>query len=308
MTELINEFIDYLYLEKNRSPNTLKSYMTDLREYFSFLKDEFRKDVDIDVLNSVDNLKLRKYLARLSKKNSKVTISRKLSAVRSFYKYLLKRGKLERNPASEIVLPKKEKYLPAHLDVDEIFAFIDGIKGDDFLSLRNRALFELIYASGLRASEALGLNIQDIDLSSQIVRVLGKGNKQREIPFGGSAKASMVKYLNKREGQFPKNSNEKALFLSKSGKRYGSRDLRSLVKKYRLLTGIKKQFSPHSIRHSFATHMLGEGADLRTVQELLGHENLSTTQKYTHLSIEKLMEVYDKAHPKQREKRGDKGV
>jgi integrase/recombinase XerC len=300
MTDLIDEFIKYLDVEKNCSFHTQKAYRIDLKEYFSFLKKEFGKEITVDELSRVDNLKLRKFLARLNKGGQKVTVSRKLSVIRAFYKYLIKSGKLIKNPAAEVSLPKLDKKIPSYLVVDEVFAFLDAIKGDDVLSLRNKAMFELIYASGLRSEEALGLNLDDIDLKSQIVRVMGKGGKERDIPFGGMTKATLGKYLTKRDSLIPKGVHEKALFLTKSGKRYDSRSLRRLVKKIQLSTGINKQFSPHSFRHSFATHLLGAGADLRTVQELLGHESLSTTQRYTHISVEKLMEVYDKAHPKQR--------
>lgn len=300
MARLIDDFIKYLEVEKNSSPNTIRAYRTNLNEYFAFLKGDSDGEITLSVLRGVDNLQLRKFLTRLHKRNAKVSISRKLSVIRSYYKFLIKRGKLDKNPAMDVTLPKLGKYLPPYLVVDEVFGFLDGIKGDDLLTLRNRAIFELIYASGLRASEALGLDIGDVDIASGIVRVLGKGRKQREVPFGGKSKAALVKYMAKREGLIPKGVQLHALFLSKSGKRYQTRSLRALVKKYRLMAGITKQFSPHSFRHSFATHLLGAGADLRTVQELLGHKSLSTTQKYTHISIEKLMEVYDRTHPKQK--------
>ena len=299
MTRLIDEFIKYLDVEKNSSENTLRAYRINLSEFFSFLRNDPERKVTLDDLKRVDNLTLRRFLTGLHKKNQKVSVSRKLSVIRSFYKFLIKRGKLDKNPAMEVTLPKLGKHLPAYLVVDEVFGFLDSIKGDDALSVRNRAIFELIYASGLRASEVLGLNVDSVDMASGIVRVLGKGRKEREIPFGGKSKAALEQYMIKRDELIPKDKQVRALFLSKSGKRYQARDLRSLVKKYRMMTGISKQFSPHSFRHSFATHLLGAGADLRTVQELLGHKSLSTTQKYTHISVEKLMEVYDKAHPMQ---------
>ncbi len=308
MTDFIEEFISYLNIEKNCSKETLKAYLTDLKEFCSFLKDEFGDEITIEELERIDNFMLRKYLALLYKKNKKVTVSRKLSAVRSFFKYLIKVGKLSKNPGEEISLPKLEKHLPSYLDVDETFAFLDDIKGDDILSVRNRALFELIYASGLRASEAIGLDLDDIDMQSGLLRALGKGNKERELPFGNKASIALSKYISRRGELLKKGATESALFLSKSGKRFQTRDLRRLIKKYGLHAGIIKDFSPHALRHSFATHLLGAGADFRSVQELLGHKNLSTTQKYLHVSVEKLMQVYDNAHPRQKKERGNEGV
>jgi integrase/recombinase XerC len=308
MNSLLDDFIKYLAVEKNCSLNTQKAYLIDLAEFFSFLREEYKREVSLDELKKIDSIVLRKFLTRLYKKGKKVTVSRKLSVLRAFYKFLIKRGKLDKNPAAEVSLPKLEKHIPPYLVVDEVFAFLDSIKGDSALSLRDKAVFELIYASGLRASEVLGLNVDDMCTGSGVVRVLGKGGREREVPFGGKAESTLSKYIAIRDTLIPKGSDEKGLFVSKSGKRLLDRDLRRLVKKYRLLTGISKQFSPHSLRHSFATHLLGAGADLRTIQELLGHRSLSTTQKYTHISIDKLMEVYDKSHPKQKERKGVKSV
>ncbi len=304
MAYLIDEFMEYLAIERNCSTNTLKAYSVDLEEFFAFLSNEFNKKIGIGELVKVDNLMLRKFLTVLYKKNKKVTVSRKLGAIRSFYKFLIKSGRAGKNSAKEVTMPKLEKYLPSYLVVDEMFAFLESIKGCDVLAVRNRAIFELVYASGLRAGEALGLDVEKVDLNNGLVRVLGKGNKERELPFGSKAKAALREYMRMRDQLLRKGSREKSLFLSKSGRRFEARDLRRLVKKYRYLSGINKQFSPHSLRHSFATHMLGAGADLRTVQELLGHKSLSTTQKYTHVSVEKLIEVYDRAHPKQKKKKG----
>jgi integrase/recombinase XerC len=299
MSYLIDKFVKYLKFERNCSLNTQKAYLINLKEYCSFLQEEFKKEVSLDELSKVDHLKLRKYLTRLYKKNKKVTVARKLAVIRSFYKFLIKIGKLSKNPAEEISMPKLGKYLPSYLDVDEVFNLLDSIKGKSVLTLRDRAILELVYASGLRASEALNIDVDDVNMQKRVVRVLGKGSKQRELPFGGKAREALLDYMGSRHELLSKGAAESALFLSKSGKRYSSRDLRRLVKKYRLLSGISKQFSPHSLRHSFATHLLGSGADLRTVQQLLGHKSLSTTQKYTHISIDKLMEVYDNAHPMQ---------
>lgn len=299
MIDLIEKFMEYLVLERNCSINTQKAYQIDLLEYFSFLRGEFKTDIGTYELGKVDSLNLRKYLTVLYKKNEKVTASRKLCAIRSFYKFMIKSGKLERNPAQEITLPKLEKKLPQYLVVDEVFDYLASIKGDDMLSIRNRALFELVYASGLRASEVVGLDLKSVDMTSCVVRALGKGNKERLIPFGSKAKIALNDYLKIRHQFIKKGAESEALFLSKSGKRFLTRDLGRLVKKYGLLSGVEKDFSPHAFRHSFATHLLGAGADLRTVQEFLGHESLSTTQKYTHISVEKIMEVYDRSHPKQ---------
>ena len=217
MNDLIDKFVKYLKFERNYSSNTQKAYLIDLEEYRSFLHDEHKKEAGLDELENVDHLRLRKYLTRLYKKNTKSTVARKLAAVRSFYKFLMKIGKISKNPAGEISLPKQGKYLPSYLDVDEVFTLLDSIKGKDILTLRDRALLELVYASGLRASEALGLDVDDVNMQAMIIRVLGKGSKQRELPFGGKAKSALLDYMKRRHELLGKGVNESALFFSKSG-------------------------------------------------------------------------------------------
>jgi integrase/recombinase XerC len=253
------------------------------------------KDYDLDLVSS---LTIRGFLGVLYKKNKKTTTARKLSTIRSFFRYLVKRGKVKVSPAKMVATPKREKIIPAYLPVDEMFRLLDSIKMDGVLSLRNRAIFEMLYSTGIRVSELAGLNVFDIDFNRRLVRVLGKGNKERVVPVGKKAVSFIKTYREQMEVEKGVPSNTGPLFLNKDKGRLTTRSigriLEKIVKECALLTPV----SPHGLRHSFATHMLDAGADLRVVQELLGHKSLSTTQKYTHVSIDKLMETYDKAHPR----------
>jgi integrase/recombinase XerC len=235
----------------------------------------------------------------LHRQNKRTTIARKLSAVRSFFKFLVKQGVVEQNPAELILTPKQDKTIPAYLSVDEMFRLLDSIQTDTLLGLRNRAIFETLYSSGIRVSELAGLNFSDVDFSSQLVRVLGKGNKQRIIPIGQKALKAITAYREQLVRQVDsKVLKEGALFLNRYNRRLTARSVARILRKLVDAVGLLTPVSPHAIRHSFATHLLDSGADLRVVQELLGHKSLSTTQKYTHVSIDRLMETYDKAHPR----------
>jgi integrase/recombinase XerC len=204
------------------------------------------------------------------------------------------------NPAEMIQSPRVEKYLPSFLSVDEIFALVDGVFGDDVQGLRDRAIIELLYSSGIRVGELSGLNVEDVDWSSHLMRIRGKGRKERIVPVGGPAIKALRDYTGKRGVRSPSGDNDhpEPLFLNRLGSRLSTRSIARIIDRYMLARGINKKISPHSLRHSFATHLMDGGADMRVIQELLGHESLSTTQKYTSMSIGSLLEIYDKAHPK----------
>jgi integrase/recombinase XerC len=237
---------------------------------------------------------LRRYLALLGKNTKKSSIGRKLAAIRSFFRYLVRNGIVVKNPAELISTPKKENRLPFHLDIDQVTALVEAPAEDQKYVLRDRAILELLYSCGLRVSELTGLNIGEIDLSGGMVRVMGKGGKERIVPVGSRAVVAVRDYLAGR-GEL---AGSGPLFLNTRGQRINRRSVGRIVDGHVLQIAAFKRISPHVLRHTFATHMLEGGADLRAIQELLGHASLSTTQKYTHVGIDRLMEVYDKAHPK----------
>lgn len=285
MERYIGKFIRYLEIEKNYSPHTILNYRLDL--------EDFRKFLGEAGLEKVDYLTLRKYLAVLKEKNLRArTVNRRLSALRSFFKFLVRDGLLKTNPITSLSSPKQEKHLPLFLTEEEVIKLIEAVSPKDERGLRDRAVLETFYSTGIRVSELVGLNSEDIDFIGGIVKIRGKGKKERICPIGDIAIAAIRVYLEKRKKQ------AEALFLNKSGRRLGSRGVRNIVAKYLRLASIRQGISPHTLRHSFATHLLNRGADLRSVQELLGHVNLSTTQIYTHLTTERLKSVYDKAHPR----------
>lgn len=310
LKNLIDSFVDSLSFEKGYSSNTGRAYLHDLNEFVSFIvensiSDEKKKTDAISFLiDEVDGLAIRKYLGALHKKNNKTTIVRKLSAIRSFFKYLVKRDIITDNPADTVLSPKQDKPIPVYLPVDNMFHLIDSIKTDTLLGLRNCAIVETLYSCGLRVSELEGLNLSDVDFSRCLIRVTGKGNRERILPIGEKALAAIKAYRERLDRESGKSFNKRrpeektALFLNKNKRRLTVRSIARIVKKTAIESGIALSVSPHAMRHSFATHMLDSGADLRAVQEFLGHKSLSTTQKYTHVSIDKLMEAYDKAHPR----------
>ena len=302
---LIGIFLESLSAEKGYSDQTIRAYRKDLEDFFSFIAqsqctDEGRKKRAHTVSASqIDGIRIRSYLGFLHRRNKKTTIARKLSAIRSFFRFLVKRGLISENPAELVLTPKQDKTIPVYLSVDEMFRLLDSIQTDTLLGLRNRAIFEALYSSGIRVSELAGMNYSDVDFAAAVVRVLGKGNKQRIIPIGQKALEAIKAYREQLDRQIGaealKNS---ALFLNKSNQRLTVRSIARILRNLADSIGLLTTVSPHAFRHSFATHMLDAGADLRVVQELLGHKSLSTTQKYTHVSIDRLMETYDKAHPR----------
>ena len=300
----IQQFIHYLSVEKNASPHTCRCYQRDLEAFEDFLKNSgilVTRGGDVRI-EKVDRIAIRKYLSFLHRKNKKSSIARKISALRSFFKYLVREGLIPSNPASSIPTPKVEKTLPTTLNVDEAFRLMESPQrrsgkssnGSEERSLRDRAILELLYSSGLRVSELVGLNSNQLDLDLGIVRVMGKGRKERIVPVGVKAIDALKAYFEER-GRL---NGDEPIFINSSGGRLTVRSVGRLVKKYTRYSGIFRKVSPHSLRHTFATHLLDAGADIREIQEMLGHSSLSTTQRYTHVSMGKLMEVYDKAHPR----------
>ena len=293
----IRQFMSYLAAEKNASPHTCRNYQRDLEQFESFLKKSntcLTPSGEMDV-GKVDRLVLRRYLSFLHKKNKKSSIARKVSTLRSFFKYLVREQLASTNPAKSISSPKREKILPTTLTVDEAFRLVESPAEDhDQPSLRDHAILELLYSSGIRVSELVGLNLKQLDLDLGIVRVMGKRKKERIAPVGSKAMESLRAYLKERGDM----EEEEPLFVNRRGGRLTSRSVGRLVKKYTKRAGIFRNISPHTLRHTFATHLLDSGADIREIQEMLGHASLSTTQRYTHLTLGKLMEVYDKAHPR----------
>ena len=285
MNRYLEKFLSYLEIEKNYSKHTLVNYTVDLDDFFAFIG-----DVPIE---KVDYLTLRRYLAQLRDKNHRPrTIARKLSSLRSLLRFLMREGYIKSNPSSLLMTPKLDKILPQFLSEQEMKKFIEMPKLEDEYGYRDRAILESLYSAGLRVGELVGLNVDSIDYISNIVKVLGKGKKERLVPIGDKAVTAVREYLNRRK------HNPSALFLNKSGTRLTARSVCNITHKYIKLAGVREGISPHALRHSFATHLLNRGADLRSVQELLGHVNLSTTQIYTHMTTEKLRSVYEKAHPR----------
>lgn len=304
MEKHIIGFLDYLKYERGASENTLDAYARDLKKFFYFLKANNSSGKYPEVKDiSVENI--RGFIGGLFRgKQKRSTIGRNLAAIKSFFKYLVKKDILEKNPADHVSSPKVENRLPATITVDEAFSLVEAPKSDKPLEKRNRAILEVFYSTGIRVSELVGLDLDSVDFESGVIKVLGKGGKERISLLGSKALPVLKDYF--KDGREllinKKNYTETALFLNASGGRLSSRSVERVVDKYIKVAGVNKKISPHSLRHSFATHMLDSGADLRSIQEFLGHASLSTTQKYTHVSVDKLMEVYDRAHPRAKKK------
>lgn len=289
MDRHIERFINYLRIEKNSSEHTVKNYSVDIAQFRSFCGD---KD-----LNDIDHILFRRFLAEIRQKGySKRTIARKLASLRTFFKFLYREGLTKTNPMSAITTPKLDKRLPRVLGCEKVAQLVQSPESWTVSGLRDRAILETLYSTGARVSELVGLDERDIDFISGVIKVLGKGRKERIVPIGETALGAIKRYMDGRSEAAIKDKN--AVFLNKSGSRITDRSIRRIVDKYIRSLSIAEKISPHSLRHSFATHLLDRGADLRSVQELLGHMNLSTTQIYTHVSAERLKSVYDKAHPR----------
>jgi integrase/recombinase XerC len=304
MEDLIAEYRIFLDVQRNVSEHTRKAYLTDLKEFEVFLQG--RENITTQkTLLDVQMETIRAYLACLHRRKlKKVSVNRKISSLRAFYKYSVRTGRIKNNPASNVQTPKMEKYMPTFLSVDEAFQLLDAANDDQTATgLRDRAMLELFYSSGLRLSELAGLNAEDVHFEAALVKLRGKGKKERIVPVGGKALEALKKYLSATEIQREHNARETrsdALFLNARGGRITTRSIARIVDATTVKSGIGRKISPHALRHTFATHLLTAGADLRSIQEMLGHESLSTTQKYTAVNINRLMEVYDKAHPRAR--------
>jgi integrase/recombinase XerC len=296
MRAWIERYSQHLAVERSVSPRTRDAYVGDLEQLARFLEESGRgRDV-----TALDVRALRAYLARMHGAREPSTTARKLAAIRAFCRFLVKRGALPRDPAAAIASPKQKKLVPRTLTVDETFALVEsGVGDDDPASLRDRAVLELIYGAGLRVSEACSLDLADVDLTTGEARVRGKGNKDRVAPFGGKARHAIKAYLERRYAFGREGDRDpRAFFLSRRGSRLSPRDVQRLVQAALARSGVARHATPHTLRHAFATHLLGGGADLRGIQELLGHASLRTTQRYTHVSVDHLMEVYDRTHPR----------
>ncbi|BCR04219.1 tyrosine recombinase XerC [Desulfuromonas versatilis] len=299
MEELIRRFEKHLSVERNLSPHTLRAYRQDLEEFRAFLEQgQAGGGKGREAAGRIDAIVLRRYLALLHKRNRKSTIGRKLSALRTFFNYLVREGVVEVNPAETIATPRAEKYLPKTLSVDEAHDLMEKTQGGDLLALRDRAILETLYSCGLRVGELTALNVAGVDLVEGLVRVVGKGSKERIVPIGAKARQALEYYLEARGTP----AGDEPLFLNHRGARLTARSVERNLKRLLLQAHILKDATPHALRHSFATHLLDGGADLRAIQELLGHASLSTTQKYTQVSIDQLLNVYDRAHPRSRKK------
>lgn len=292
----IDQFEDWLTVEKGYSEHTVSGYLHDVREFFQFLE---RKGED----STVSQEKVRMFVASLYSTNSSATVGRKLSALRTLFRYLCREGLMTADPLTGVANPKIAKYIPVFLTVDEVFSLLEEPGEQDRFALRDIAIMELMYSTGMRVSEIVSRDMNHLDFETGMVRVTGKGKKERIVPFGNAAAEALHRYFSLRlelikacaaRGKQP---DKDALFLNSRGGRITSRSVERMVKEYGLRSGIMATVTPHALRHSFATHLLEMGADLRTVQELLGHVSLSTTQKYTHLNMDHLSKVYDQAHP-----------
>ena len=284
----IDEFIEYLIIDKKYSENTIKSYKNDLKKFENYIKKQ---------INNINENDIKNYIKYLNKENDDTkTISHNISTLRSFYKFLLIEKKVKNNPMEYIELPKIRKSLPKTLSIEEIDKLLD-IKLKDAFSYRNKAMLELMYSSGLRVSELVNVNIHDIDTSNCIIRIMGKGSKERIVPLGDYAINYLELYLKEYREKLVKKEMNDYLFLNNHGKKMTRQGFFKILKQLAKEKNIKNEFSPHTLRHSFATHLLNGGADLRSIQEMLGHESISTTQIYTHVSKEKLKENYNNFHP-----------
>ncbi len=301
MNKHIDIFIFYLKNEKNYSNNTIISYKNDLTHFFNFVKNyKLLKKTNIKYINHEI---MRKYIVYLKEnKYSRRSISRKVSSARSFFKFIHKEGIINVNPTLNLITPKINKKLPYFLYSQEVNKLIEAPPNKTLFGIRDRAILEVLYGTGIRVGELINLNIRDIDFNEKIIRVFGKGSKERILPLGNPSIRAIQEYLENKnlfnKNKFIKMNDKDALFLNRFGGRLTARSIRRIITKYMKMTGLNKKLSPHVLRHSFATHLLAGGADLRSVQELLGHKSLSTTQIYTHITKERLKTIYKKSHPR----------
>ena len=301
MEKLIEQYRAHLRNERNVSPHTLRNYLSDLHQFHQFVSE---RKWAVDSTGCVDVRKLeiqivRAFLASLTPGRKKSSLGRKIAALKGFFKYLVTTRQLDDNPMISIHSPKNDKPLPAFLSVDDVFQLLGAVKIKTELDVRDRAVLEFFYSTGVRVSELVGLNWADVDFRLEIVRVTGKGSKERIVPIGEIALEALQDYAREQRKRWNFScKGETAVFLNNRGKRITTRSVARIVEKHLKQAGIYVKMGPHGLRHSFATHLLNSGADLRSIQELLGHASLSTTQRYTHLNLDQLTAVYDKAHPR----------
>ncbi len=301
MRELIEEFLEHLRLERNLSPHTLRAYRGDLERFLVFLaRDYLNIDAAAVGVGDVDPAAVRAFLAAMTRDGlARSSQGRSLSAVRSMFRFACLSGRVGANPAAGVRTPKKDQTLPRHLRPGEVERILEAPDADQPLERRDRALLELLYATGLRVGELVSLNWRDLDLGSRVLRVVGKGGKERMVPFGKPAAEALSAWLADWEELVDESeAGEDPVFLGRRGRRLGDRSVRRIIDRHTAAAGIPAGVHPHTLRHTFATHMLEEGADLRTIQELLGHSSLATTQRYTHVEIERLLRIYRESHPR----------
>jgi integrase/recombinase XerC len=305
LSDLIERFVDYMRNRRGYSVHTLRNYRTDLLNFLDFLSTERgleEEEKALMDLGNVEPLLIREYMGGLFGGYNRRTIARKMSALRSFFNFLDRSSFYKGNPVADISTPKQGKYIPTYLPVDEMFKLLECPDKKMPLGMRDLAIIEVLYSCGIRVAELSGLNMTDIDFEGRLIKVLGKGNKERIVPIGRKALEAVRSYLDAvvplREKLQNVSGKAVPVFINSRGGRLTTRSVGSIIKHYALASGLITDISPHSLRHTFATHLLDGGADLRSVQEMLGHMSLSTTQKYTHVSMDRLMAVYDKAHPR----------
>jgi len=309
MKQHIEQFLEHLRLNENASVHTIRAYESDLAQFLAFLATHVGRRRSALGPDDFDRLNIRAFLGDLhTRGNSRGSAARKLAAIRTFGRYLRREGEIEGDPAALVGTPKREQRLPAHLGEAEMLRLLGMPDTSMPLGRRDRAILELFYASGLRLSELVGLGLEDVNVSSRVVRVLGKGGKERIVPFNHAAEAAIRAWLKDRESYVAdppakavrgtRSRTKPPLFLNYLGGRLSTRSVDRLVRKYMAACSTRFGISPHALRHSFATHLLGRGADLRVIQELLGHARLSTTQRYTHVNSAQLIDAYKRAHPK----------
>jgi integrase/recombinase XerC len=306
---LLDRYTTFLRVEKNVSAHTLRNYLSDLMQFFAFIEQSHAQaETQPIVVSQIDHHRIHAYLSMLHRRNKKSSIGRKLASIKSFFRFLLREGELERDPTVLIGTPKKDQPLPTHLPIDDMFRLLETPANDVPSGVRDRAILEVLYSCGIRVSELVGLNWEHIDANLEVIRVLGKGNTERIVPIGNKALEALARYRQilpeliapkRRQAIIANGRGPTApVFLNSRGGRLTTRSVARLVGGHARDCGIAVQTSPHALRHTFATHLLDAGADLRAIQELLGHSSLSTTQRYTHINLDHLMRVYDKAHPK----------
>jgi integrase/recombinase XerC len=300
----IKKFMNHLEIEENFTLNTVKNYMIDIRQFHEFLKENHAsaQGANADDLMDVDHMTIRAFLGFLYRKRlKKVSISRKVSSLKTFFKYCIRDGMIKTNPAELVQSPKIEKYVPLFLTFEEMLKVIETKTGTGTKGMREKAIVELFYSSGIRLSELVGLNISDIDFTGGLIKVRGKGRKERIVPVGDPALNAVRGYLEIRNEVSKTNEQLRSampVFIGKDKARISTRTVERILDKVVHMAGLNRKISPHVLRHTFATHMMEAGADLRAIQELLGHESLSTTQRYTSVTVGRLLEIYDQAHPR----------